>query len=250
MGKPYGFGHVKIGFPPAGAGQPSHQIMAWRSQSNAPIDDASWERLRKESVEAFVQQMNDWCQAPERKLGNWAQTRQIRALLELATPVEHPDHVWPHPLGYPPDPKDFAFYKSRESGRLALLPVVESEPSSDAPMPRGWDSPRPAPTAPATPSCAKPVSEVVGQERQVSFLRESLDPKRGRYVWFRLKVEKNKEKFEALLLNPESPRLRGNLRMGQVFKLWVAGIEGDAFYLLSETPPDASSRPDAPTAET
>jgi CRISPR-associated protein (TIGR03986 family) len=224
MGKPYGFGHIKITFPAAAPNSPTCHITPCGPQAAAVGDDGGWRTLRDVCIDRFKAQLTESCCAAG--LGDWQKTSQIAALLKLATPVQNEDRDWPHPLHYPPNPKAFAEYKgSRDEPGLALLPVTQSTPGASL---RAAKQPADKPKV--------PLPDLAGQLRQVSFVERRANPKHGHELWFRLKVEK--DRFDAVLRNRSRPDLCGNLTQGQSFKLWVLAIEHDRHYLLSESDPN------------
>lgn len=207
MGKPYGYGHVRITFPASQEKTPALKIISCGPETCAKTeDDNSWMELRSQCVKAFTDQMEGWCK--ENGLGSWRDTPQVRALLRLATPSD--DQDWPHPLHYPPAPAAFANYKAK---RLAL--------------------PLPPP----------PLPDFTGQQRTVAFQREQRTPKSSRELWFTLKDTAGNDeprRFKAVLRNPRNLSVAGELRPGHQAKLWVTGIENGTHFILSEEPPSTT----------
>jgi CRISPR-associated protein (TIGR03986 family) len=234
MAKPYGFGHVKVTFPKTQPDKPSHHIFGWSDKIQIPTDDSSWETFRAECIDSFRKLMDNWCTDAERKLGKWEDTPQIRALIKLATPVRNPDKDWHHPVEYPPNPQAFAKYKK---DRLALLPVLElsaysteNKPAKPSVSSAGSASkPQPPP---------KPLPDLTGQLRQVSFKHRLILPKnKTESVFFCLKVDK--ERYDARLDNPQRTDVCDTLKIGDSFKLYVVGSENGVYILAEKLPSEA-----------
>ena len=231
MGKPYGYGHIRLTFPASCSETPSCQIVSVSENHLIAADDTAWAQLRQQCLDVFTTHMDAWC--AERGLGSWHKTSQLRALVALATPVSDPEHDWIHPVRYAPTPKDYSDFKGRGVGPLALLPAIPAQSAQIPDQPADIKAQTNAKTAPQ-----KALPDLTGQKRRVSFLRRQHFPgAAAESLVFRLKV--GNEKFEARLDHPTRPELAGQLIQGASFELFVSGV-ADGRYLLSETDPAAT----------
>ncbi len=148
----------------------------------------------------------------------WIESIQLRQLHRIS----NPNTRWPMDLAYPTF-ADFKAYADETDVRHILLDASRSR----------------------TVSPPKPLPDLIGHLRQVSFDCETESSDKGRstrHLWFGLKVDK--DKFRAVLRNPTSPQLSGSLRKGDSHKLWVVGMEGDRddrYYILAEKKPETSA---------
>ncbi|MCP5528615.1 MAG: hypothetical protein H7A47_17630 [Verrucomicrobiales bacterium] len=167
--------------------------------------------------------------------GAWSDSRQIRAVQVMSCP----DTLWPMRLEYPSF-NDFQDYG--DTNDHALLPAVPYDALPSHLTETGGDFPAPPPAEPL------PI-DIIGQQRPLSFLHEREDLKRGRELWFSLKLKSEsgrKQKFRAVLRNPETPAAAARHTPGHQIRLWVIGIEDETHFILSDTPPAPGETPQSP----